>query len=100
MCRLTQLLAGACFPFPFSLLLCVVQDVLDALPLAGAFWLTLLIHEAGHRQVMRWQQCCWSMCRHLACHASLRRLARSKQRTVVKHARHCCATVVSDTFGS
>jgi hypothetical protein len=38
----------------FCLLLwCLVQDVLDALPLAGAFWLTLLIHEAGHRQVVR-----------------------------------------------
>jgi hypothetical protein len=33
-------------------MLSVVQDVLDALPLAGAFWLTLLIHEAGHRQVI------------------------------------------------
>lgn len=25
------------------------QDVVDALPLAGFFWLTLLAHEAGHR---------------------------------------------------
>ncbi|GBF98071.1 peptidase M50 [Raphidocelis subcapitata] len=25
------------------------QDVTDALPLVGAFWLTLLAHEAGHR---------------------------------------------------
>eukprot|EP00879_Flechtneria_rotunda_P029446 GHRR01031853.1.p1 GENE.GHRR01031853.1~~GHRR01031853.1.p1 ORF type:complete len:370 (+),score=107.16 GHRR01031853.1:447-1556(+) len=25
------------------------QDVFNALPLAGAFWLTLLLHEAGHR---------------------------------------------------
>ncbi|KAF8055831.1 EGY2 [Scenedesmus sp. PABB004] len=27
----------------------LAQDVLDALPLAGAFWATLLAHEAGHR---------------------------------------------------
>ncbi|WIA17696.1 hypothetical protein OEZ85_009213 [Tetradesmus obliquus] len=25
------------------------QDIIEALPLAGAFWLTLLAHEAGHR---------------------------------------------------
>jgi hypothetical protein len=27
----------------------LLQDVLDALPLAGCFWVTLLMHEAGHR---------------------------------------------------
>jgi hypothetical protein len=46
----------------FLRLLHVVQDVLDALPLAGAFWLTLLIHEAGHRQVAHWRLlgCLWA----------------------------------------